>query len=216
MSHKSLYLTPYKFAKSKQIKWIKSENKNMCYTCDKTYTKLYNTYISDNNNNVSCCKLCIFCHIIKSFKRGNVGDCILCWSDMPQYDIVRKTTEHVVSKSTIPMPYEIDPDAKIININVYVFAKFICQVNNDDRKSFSKYKVFFTNRINRNDINVRNIVLGPYKIEKLSLKYTSLPVYVASKTETHLLNEYFKQIEKSNEKITSIKNTIDAKLQRMF
>jgi hypothetical protein len=141
--------------------------------------------------------------MVKSLKRSNIGDCILCWSDMPQYDIVRKTTEYVVSKGTIPLPYEIDSNVKIININVFLFADFLSQLDKDDRKTFSKYKVFFTNRINRNDINVRNIILGPYKIEKLSMKYLNLPVYTVSDDETKLLKEHFKRMEKNNDTIIS-------------
>jgi hypothetical protein len=203
MNCKSLQLKPYKFVKSDKIKRIKTEDTNICYTCDKKYSRLYDTYIYDADDNVSCCKLCIFCNIVKSFKRDNIGDCILCWSDMPQYDIIRKTAEHVESKKTIPLPYEIDPDVKIVHINVFLFADFLSQLDKDDRKTFSKFKVFFTNRINRNDINVRNVMLEPYKIEKFSMKYLNIPVYTLSDNEAKLLKEHFKRIEKTNNAIIS-------------
>jgi hypothetical protein len=104
-------------------------------------------------------KLCVFCNIIIDTKKSDIYNFIICKSDLDQNDIINKTYEFFNKNDKIPIPYEIDPNAELIKVNPYLFKMNIIS---------NKYKIFFTNCINRNLIKTKRFP-QKYIIEKLDI-----------------------------------------------
>lgn len=117
-----------------------------CSNCKLKYYKL-------------CGKICDFCDIVYNLKKKHTYKFIICYSNLEQIDIIRKTYEYFMKNDKIPIPNEIDPNSKIISVNPYIFKKNI--KNND-------FKIFYTNAIDRNNIKVKRL-FKTYPIEKLNI-----------------------------------------------
>jgi hypothetical protein len=118
----------------------------ICENCNQKYALI-------NNNK------CVFCNIVTENKKSDIYNFIICKSDMNQDDIINKTYEYFINCDKIPLPNNIDIDAKLIKINPYLFKKNIIS---------SKYKIFFTNCIDRNLIKTKRFP-QKYVIEKLNI-----------------------------------------------
>lgn len=125
-----------------------------------------------------CEKKCHFCDIITNLKKKDIYKYVICYSKLDQNDIVIKTYEYFMKHDKIPIPNEIDIEAKIISINPYMFKKYIKNTN---------YKIFFTNVIDRNNIKVKRIC-QLYPIEKLNINnYSGIEL---KKLDENTYNEY--------------------------
>jgi hypothetical protein len=103
--------------------------------------------------------LCIFCKIIKKNSKEQIYNFIICKSVLTQEEIIKKTYDLFIKNDIIPSPKQIDNSAIKININPYLFYKYI---KND------KYKIFFTNCIDRNQIKIKRLG-SQYNLEKLNI-----------------------------------------------
>jgi len=136
-----------------------------CNICKLKYYKLFG-------------KICNFCDIVTNLKKTDVYKYVICYSKLQQIEIIIKTYEYFMKNDKIPIPNEIDIEAKIISINPYMFKKYI---NN------SNYKIFFTNTIDRNNIKVKKLC-QTYPIEKLNMiNYSGIEL---KKIDENTYNEY--------------------------
>jgi hypothetical protein len=136
-----------------------------CNNCKLKYYKL-------------CGKICDFCDIVTNLKKKDVYKYVICYSKLDQKDIIIKTYEYFMKNDKIPIPNEIDINAKIISINPFMFNKYI---------KISNYKIFFTNTIDRNNIKVKRLC-KTYPIEKLNINnYSGIEL---KKIDENTYNEY--------------------------
>lgn len=119
------------------------------FVCDNCNLK----YATINN------KKCIFCNIVTDTKKSDIYNIIICRSDLSQNEIINKTYEFFMKNDKIPEPSDIDLNVKLIKINPYLFVKNIIS---------NKYKIFFTNCIDRNLIKTKRFP-QKYNIEKLNI-----------------------------------------------
>ncbi len=119
------------------------------FLCDNCNLK----YAIVNNNK------CVFCNIIKHTKKTDIYNFIICCSDLSENEIINKTYEYFMKHDKIPEPCDIDINAKLIKTNPYLFIKNIIS---------NKYKIFFTNCIDRNLIKTKRFP-QKYNIEKLNI-----------------------------------------------
>jgi len=153
---------------TENFSYHKNISQSNCSFCSGVYTKLFNVYI-----NKKIYKGCIFCSKITNYKNTDVYDVIICKSDMDQLDIIKKTVDCFFNNDSIPIPTEIDKDAKIVNITV---RNFIKAVNNDDKNILNNLKIFFTKNINTSNIVQQNMFFGDGKINKSFDDYYSIPI----------------------------------------
>lgn len=133
-----------------------------CHKCKLKYYKLID-------------KLCIFCDIVYNLKKHHAYKFIICYSEMDQDEIIKKTYEYFMKNDELPQTKEIDKNSVIISVNPYMFKKYI---NN------KKYKIFFTNCIDRNYIKVKKL-MNLYPIEKLDINK-----YIGTELEKIDINTY--------------------------
>lgn len=138
----------------------------ICKNCELKYA-----FLNEN--------LCVFCEIIKINKKDNVYNFIICKSNLTQEEIIKKTYEMIIRNDIMPTPTQIDSESIKININPYLFRKYI---NNDD------YKVFFTNCIDRNKIKIKKM-FSKYSIEKLNIERFSKGIDL-KKIDENTYNQY--------------------------
>lgn len=101
------------------LQCIPNKKSNKCQYCRLHYTKLYT-------------KFCRLCNMIHNIKPYYINELILCYSDLDQKIIIKKTTEFIKKYKRIPYPDDIDPQVKIAEDPLYKY-------NN------KKHKIFVTN-----------------------------------------------------------------------
>ena len=104
-------------------------------------------------------KLCEFCNIIKNNNKLNIYKFVICQTELTQIEIIQKTYDYFNISKCIPSPNQIDNNCKIIKVNPYLFRESI---------QSDKYKIFFTNCIDRNKLKIKRIG-EQYQIEKLDV-----------------------------------------------
>lgn len=174
-------------------------NINKCYLCDSNIHIYHDVYIEDNKK-IYKFRTCGLCKIIKNFTKTDMQNIIICNSDIPQYEIVKLTMESIIKKGKVPEPFEIDKNVKLVDIIPYRFIDMLNNLSNEDKKIFTKYKIFFTNRLDLNSVYMRNILLGQFKIENLDIKYFDIPKYIIQEKELEIYNRYLNEITEENNK----------------
>ncbi len=144
------------------------------FVCDNCNLK----YATINN------KKCIFCNIVTDTKKSDIYNIIICRSDLSQNEIINKTYEFFMKNDKIPEPSDIDLNVKLIKINPYLFVKNIIS---------NKYKIFFTNCIDRNLIKTKRFP-QKYNIEKLNINKFSNGIEL-EKIDTKTYNELALKLE---------------------
>uniref|UniRef100_A0A6C0EEG2 Uncharacterized protein n=1 Tax=viral metagenome TaxID=1070528 RepID=A0A6C0EEG2_9ZZZZ len=141
---------------------IQKSDRRTCALCKKVYMTLYKTYINDEDT----CKiyyLCVFCRILKNFKMQYISDVVVCKSKMSQSKIIKTTYDLFIKNKKIPYPHDVDEDAERVELFAYKFFK--------NKDKYKDYKIFYTNKINKNDIISCGFLGGRFNLEKLDLKY---------------------------------------------
>lgn len=88
-----------------------------CKGCNIQYPKL----------EVSYCRLCYMIHNIKPYY---INELILCYSKYDQTIIIKKTVEFILKYKRVPLPDDIDPQVKLVDLPLYKYNK------NKDHKIF--------------------------------------------------------------------------------
>jgi len=140
-----------KLTENNEIEWtenrkaILNKYKFTCKYCGGFYKK-YLYIINNLTSNDVCCRLC---YLITHINFGFFDEMILCFSNLSQLDIVRKTVNFIIHNKKVPTIIEIDPDAKKLPISLYEFSNILSlyQFNNLPRQMKS-YKIFFSLNVN--------------------------------------------------------------------
>lgn len=149
---------------------IPDEQKNCCYFCESKINLSKTLY---NKKFISCCFLC---HIIVNFEKSHIYHGVLCHTNLSQSEIIHKTWEFFFEKNYVPLPIEIDPNAKRVNISSYLFANF-------EKKSNFSYGFFFTNKIHKMLIDELDELDEIFSSNKKSKKYDLLDYFNIEKYE---------------------------------
>jgi hypothetical protein len=119
--------------------------------------------------------------------------CLLCYSEkLTQLDIINQTRKYYNKYGIIPFPQQLDSDAKMINIPVYIFSQF------KNKNSFNNFVVFFTSNVqNYMENQIKNAFAVPKKKESLT-KYYECDDYVFSNEQVKLIEEEKNRIQQEN------------------
>lgn len=94
-------------------------------------------------------KYCYLCYILKNI--ALYDNCItICQSSLSQMDIIRKTVAYVKKNMSVPYPYQIDPTAKIIKINIIE----LCRLVQKKLIDYYKIKIFYNNECDFSNIGL--------------------------------------------------------------
>ncbi len=123
-------------------------------------------------------KLCEFCDIVYNLKKTDSYKYIVCYSEMDQDYIIKKTYDYFMENDIMPAPNDIDFNSIIVSVNPYIFRNYI---------KHDKCKIFFTNCINRNNIKTKKF-LDKYPNEKFDIiKYSGIEL---KKIDEKTYNDY--------------------------
>lgn len=111
-------------------------NSNICSSCNSKVN-----YLFLNG------KICKFCDIIKNLKLTRIQDITICYSKIPQYDIINKTISYFQENNKMPEFKQIDHDVKKINISTLEYYNAIFNNNLPDYIK-NNYKLFINHNIN--------------------------------------------------------------------
>lgn len=134
-------------------------------------------------------KLCELCNIIHRYSPHTMHKGIICKTELSQLEIINKTYEFLKKKKRIPRIIEIDQDAMIID---YAFPDLLDTMktcSNNQRKEFSKFKLFFTDMIEYTAFSFASMFWKPTKYSEY--KFYSI---VADETEFIKLTDTQKSI----------------------
>ena len=125
--------------------------------------------------------------------------CLLGYSKkLSQLDVIKKTQEFYEENGTSPFPQQLDSDAKIINIPVYIFSQF------ENKKSFENFVVFFTSHVQN---HIEDVVSNAFKISKKKeqiMKYYECCDYEFTDEQIELIKKETDNVRNNN--FSSMKN----------
>jgi len=161
--------------------------KYTCRFCGGYYLKyLICSYLSDVKLNDVCCKLC---HMITHLNYGNTKDINVCYSEMSQTDIVKKTVEYIIANNTVPQPIEIDINVSQSPISSLEFVNIINNVENAPEE-LNNYKIFFNDSLNI-DFIVANYGENMPMFLNEQKDRTEIDKHIPSENEILLFNKQF-------------------------
>lgn len=167
------------------------KNNVKCLFCE-TKKNLLNTYYKQEI--INCCPLC---NIIINFNKTYTFYAVLCHSKMSQLDIIKTTKKLYEENNIIPLPKEIDANAKYIKLPLYLFAQF------ENKEYLKNYRVFFTCKAG--DIITEEIDdvfddKPKKKIKRDICEYVGEP-YVFTEKEIKKINKELYKIKNNNFKL---------------
>ena len=128
---------------SNKKKGLLKKNKNECYFCKKIFNK-YMYLTSYKNKETLCCKMC---YMITTCDH-NIDSLLLCYSELSQSEIVKKTVTFIKEFRRVPKVIEIDSKAKDINLSLLELV-FILKNKKTLPKIMNNYKIFFGPKFNK-------------------------------------------------------------------
>jgi hypothetical protein len=174
-----------------------------CYFCG--YDVTVDTYIYTKKLIV---RTCILCRTIYNFSNGDMGNVIVCKSELSQIDIIKKTHQYLKKTNKIIFPLDIDLTIKIVRISPIKYAK---------NKGNYNFVFCFTGEMEAYFKPSINYFMKQSKIpEKTYFDYDSIPVHqididIDTDDDTNKILNTFKSkikthIKKSKTHVTFISN----------
>jgi hypothetical protein len=157
-------------------------NVSKCHICDCDANLYDECYFNEN------VKVCFLCRIVINNKKDDVYRCILVYSKLTQVQVIKKTREFYQKNDRIPFPQEIDQDAKLFPLQVYLFSKL------KNKELFPNIVIFFTSHV---EDFMEDEVLSAFKPTKR--KTTILKYYQIE--EVKLTNEQLEFFESNRKQI---------------
>lgn len=122
---------------------ILKNNKYTCRSCGGTYASyLILVYVANENAYDTQCP---FCNTLTKLNNGISSGIELCYTELSQLDIIKKTVDYVIANNTTPNILMIDPDAKYVDISLLEYVNIMEHITDDN---FKNYKIFFNNNFN--------------------------------------------------------------------
>jgi hypothetical protein len=161
-------------------------NNKKCKFCEEK-NKFINTFY--NNEIFNCCPLC---NVTVNFNKSYTFYCVLCYSELSQIDIIKKTKKIYKETGLIPFPKELDNNVKYINIPVYLYAKF-------ENKN-SNFKLFFTNKVIDiiNDETDDVFDIPKTKEKRILCDYINIDRYLFDEQQKIMYDTEIMEIKKKN------------------
>lgn len=192
----------------------------ICPFCKIKCTKEYMTYITIDDENIKM-KTCYLCHITLNMNKQYMDKIFLVKSKLEQYEINKKTLEYFYKNNRVPLPNEIDKNAKIVKLQIYQYIKM--NEYADNKYDIGKYVIFFTNEISK-DIDVKeksmffnaeqNSSDDEKSIEKYCSDYFDIEHYEFKKHELDNMNKINEIICRDEmEELTMSKKSLDKKMK---
>lgn len=144
---------------------LKKYNYN-CRYCGGHYIKYLMCIHLDNNSNNNdisnldlCCKVCYdITHINNSFN----NEMIVCYSQLSQLEIVRKTIDFIINNNKVPKINNIDKNASRVQLSVMEFSNILVH----SKQNKYNYKIFFTEKLDTTFVSAN--IKVPMFIDELS------------------------------------------------
>lgn len=96
-------------------------------------------------NTDMCCKACF---IINHLNYGFNDDVVLCFSKLPQLDIVRSTVDYVIKNTSIPSPDQIDHNARRAKLTTLELSNLLLNKKGPEiEEKLKDLKIFFTKNL---------------------------------------------------------------------
>ncbi len=124
--------------------------KNECRYCGISYKKYMRCiHLNGNNKDNRMENLEISCKGCYSITHLNAGftidDVVLCYSEMSQLSIVRKSISYIATKGGVPVPSSIDKDVKRVPISVVEYVNLLLTYDRPEMPTeMRNYKLFFS------------------------------------------------------------------------
>lgn len=169
-------------------------NDTICYFCkaelggNKSHKYNYNYNAVYQENTI---KICPLCNIIVNNTKKHIEMCLLGYSELSQKKIIKETRKYYNENNNIPLPQEIDPDVKLIDLPVFMFAQF------KDKTQFVNYRVFFTNKI-KDELESDFAITFEETNGPDLIQYYEMDEYTFPEEETKLMKEEINNIKKNN------------------
>jgi hypothetical protein len=127
---------------------------NICRYCGGGYSKYLMCFHLDSNSDNTvedikdnldvCCKLC---YMVTHVNYSYLDDIIVCWSELDQVEIVRKTVDYVIKNNKVPELKDIDKNVKQSPLSVMELCSILLEGNKKLLKNINNIKIFFTNKL---------------------------------------------------------------------
>lgn len=168
-------------------KSVLERNKSRCYFCGGLYPK-YMICSRVKNNDLGT--MCHMCYIVSHLNYNFSEEITLCYSEIDQREIVRKTVNSIIKTGYVPSIIEIDQNAKMIDISIFEFSNMLIATNNKLPPIFDNYKIFFTNNLNTQIIDV-NVSQKAMFIDEHPSVIENLPKYEFNDEEKQCIFKIF-------------------------
>jgi hypothetical protein len=187
------------------------QRKNICLYCGGQYLKYIICFHLDgdpNNTDKTNMNLsCKMCYAITHLNFGQLNDVLICYSNLDQTTIVKKTIDYIIEHNITPDPLIIDPGVTIAPISLMELCSILLKNKNVIPPELHKYKIFFTNK---SDIEFVNHYMTISKKNKTEYMFTDeesilsqelddintniipLSMHIALAEETNLFNKFYK------------------------
>lgn len=187
------------------------EGSQKCNFCEEKYNKSYLTYLYDLQIKT---RACFLCNSVVNFNGLTLGKCFLICSDVDQNEINSQTLKMFKKNTVIPKISEIDENAKIVNMSIFLFIKCFSLMDKKEKKMFDNIKICFTEETSScltqqtqnfqnyfNDIKKSSDTessVTKQKKEKYDISYLDLESYEFTKNQQKILDNKIILINNSN------------------
>jgi hypothetical protein len=187
------------------IEGCQKKKSKECHYCQ-SQINLSDAIIDNNKTIISAC---FMCRAVVNYKKEYAFMGVLCHTELSQLEIIKATWKFVKTNGYVPLPTEIDPNAKLVSLSVLMFAKF------EKKKKFPYYCLFFTNNIlNMITDEIDNIFNSK---DKNILNYFNIPKYNMTEDEKIRADkECLKIRQKNYEIMVPIENELLCRYQKLF
>ena len=168
----------------------KRKNNNFCYFCGFNFDdNSVNTYLHEKKKII---KTCCLCNIVSNFKIHNIEDVLIGISKLSQVEIIQKTIKYIIKNDEFPRIYDIDENAKLVNVMSYKFVKYY---EKSDGKIFfleSKNIIRYFNKFLKNKLKFN------LKVEKIEKEYFDKEII--DQTNLKIINQYQEHFDQQLDK----------------
>jgi hypothetical protein len=135
-------------------------------------------------------RVCLLCNLLVNFDIKKLNKLILCYSKLPQSEIVKRTMCHYLTHGQIPKPFDIDNLVEKINLSPIIYLQLI-------NYNLTNFVFFFSDLVNDmlgNDVSIFEDKI-PFR-SKYDLSFFEIPIHKITDNEQKILNKYEKKINK--------------------
>ncbi|MBA43027.1 MAG: hypothetical protein CMF62_03345 [Magnetococcales bacterium] len=188
-----------------------------CYYCSNKYNRGFTCIKIKNEYRL----VCFVCTMIKKCRIADRDKMTLCYSKMPQKEIVKLTINFIRQKKYIPNIKTIDKNAKSLNLSLDEYIDIIEEKKEIPKYIKSRYKVFLNNYFDFSAIDFSTFEFIDEESDEEQEIYESnddenLPKHKFSEEELIFLNTHFNKVIESESESEEIDSYLDNISQDIF